>query len=103
MIQFTKKVNEQFFIGCQLSALIGSGLSILSVALSAIDLTDNDSDATAIVLSSITPTVTLFGTEIRFLVRDGTILHKYLINGLLTLTPGSTGQLVAFSIIMNVV
>ena len=102
MIQFSKQEDEQFNIGCQLSSRIPVGLSIAAIVLTAVDLSDDSSDATAIVLNSATPTVTIIGTEIRFLVRDGTAEHKYEITAEVTLTPGTPSPLIVFTLIMNV-
>ena len=103
MIQFTKKSSEQYYITCELSAFIGSGLSIASATALAFDMSDNNADQTSFVLESATPTISVFGTQIRFLVRQGTLAHKYRIDLLLTLTPGTPTLNVKVSLIMNII
>ncbi len=103
MSQFTKATDESYYISCNVASIVASGLSILSASLSAEDMTEDNSDATDFVLDGVEPVVTIFQREVRFLVQNGESAHKYLIKGLLTLTPGDPGQVVGFSLIMNVV
>lgn len=102
MIQFTKTIDEEYTIALDCTSLVPDGMSIESATASAIDITNLDSDATAIVLESATPVVSIQGTNVLLWVQAGTANHKYEIDVELSFTPGSPTPFLDTSIIMNV-
>ena len=87
MQYFTKQPSEQYAISVEFYLVLQSGISLVSGTVSAIDISNNNSDATSIVLDSAT--VTINATKASIFVKAGVDGHTYKISMVIT-TTGST-------------